>query len=191
MSNESSIDKIGDIEVPLALKQRWDELVSSNKALKAAVVEAKAAAATVAPELTAAKARIAELEGTMTKAEHARAMAADGVQVDDDLYEYLQYQYGKHAPAEGEEKPDFMGWYATAKESNGVLRAAIAAGGKPAAAAEAAAQVAKPAPAKTLPPKVPTAGAATFDADNIASLGNDPAAWKANKANVRRALFGQ
>jgi len=191
MSNESSIDKIGDIEVPLALKQRWDELVSSNKALKAAVVEAKAAAATVAPELTAAKARIAELEGTMTKAEHARAMAADGVQVDDDLYEYLQYQYGKHAPAEGEEKPDFMGWYATAKESNGVLRAAIAAGGKPAAATEAAAPVAKPAPAKTLPPKVPTAGAATFDADNIASLGNDPAAWKANKANVRRALFGQ
>lgn len=190
MSSEPTLDKIGDIDVPLALKQRWDELVSRNKALKAAVVEAKAAAATVAPELTAAKARIAELEGTMTKAEHARAMAADGVQVDDDLYEYLQYQYGKHTPAEGEDKPDFMAWYATAKESNGVLRAAVAAGGKP-ATAPTAAQAPKPAPAKTLPPKLPTAAAATFDADNIASLGNDPAAWKANKANVRRALFGQ
>lgn len=183
---------IGGVEVPAPFQARWQELIGKNQALKAQLLEAQAASTDGGPALQAAQARIQELEGKVSRAEHSRLLAADGVDGDDDLYEYLQFQYGKlPAPAEGEERPDFGTWYAEAKTTNRVLQAALQTSGKPAATTPTTAV--KPAAPKPVPPKVaperkPASTDNTFSAETIGGL--DMATWKANKEAIRKSLFG-
>lgn len=182
---------IGGVEVPAQFQARWQELIGKNQALKAQLLEAQAASADGGPALQAAQARIQELEGKVSRAEHSRLLAADGVDGDDDLYEYLQFQYGKlPAPAEGEERPDFGTWYTEAKTTNRVLQAALQTSGKPAATTPAAVKPAapKPVPPKVAPERKPASTDNTFSAETIGGL--DMATWKANKEAIRKSLFG-
>jgi len=179
---------LGGVEVPAQFQARWNELITKNQALKAQLLEAKAAPADGGPALLAAQARIQELEGKVARAEHSRLLAADGVDGDDDLYEYLQFQYGKlPAPAEGEERPAFGDWYAEAKTTNRVLQAALQSSGKPAPTAVKP-PAPKPTTPKVAPERKPASTDNTFSAETIGGL--DMATWKANKEAIRKSLFG-
>ena len=180
--------KLGGVDVPVAFQARWNELIGKNTALKAQLLEAQAAPADGGPALLEAQARIQELEATVARSEHSRALAADGVDGDDDLYEYLQFQYGKVQAPEGEERPSFVDWYTGAKGTNRVLQSALQAAGKGAPAAPPKAAAPKPQPPKVAPERKPASTDNTFSAETIGSL--DLATWKANKEAIRKSLFG-
>lgn len=210
MEDDTELVDLGGIKVPKAFKERWDELIGKNKELKNQLFEAKTSLqekeTAANPELEKAQARIAELEGVVAKSEHSRTLAADGVDGDEDLYEYLQYQYGKVTPEEGKEKPAFGDWYKDAKTKSSVIKAAVEAaasakaqppeGVKPGAKPTAGAKPGTaPAPekktvvsTKTVPEKKPSSSEVGVDAEAISSM--DTATWKANKANIRKQLFG-
>ena len=185
--------RLGDVDVPAQFAERWKELLGKNQQLKAQLLEAQAAPADGGKELQAAQDRIQALEAQVARAEHSRVLAADGVDGDEDLYEYLQFQYGKlPAPAEGEDRPAFTDWYTEAKTTNRVLQAALQSAGKaPAGKAPAGkppAPVVKPVPPKVAPERKPGSTDNTFTAEAIGGL--DMATWKANKETIRKSLFG-
>lgn len=207
MEDDTEMVDLGGIKVPKAFKERWDELIGKNKELKNQLFEAKTSLqekeTATNPELETAKARILELEGVVAKSEHSRTLAADGVDGDEELYDYLQYQYGKVTPEEGKEKPSFGDWYKDAKTKSSVIKSAVeaAAASKTQASGDPkkpAAKVDPKAPetkskvvattTKTVPEKKPAASEVGMDADSISGM--DPATFKANKAALRKQLFG-
>lgn len=183
--------KLGGVDVPAQFQARWNELIGKNKQLKAQLLEAKTAPPDGGPALLQAQARIQELEAQAARSEHSRALAADGVDGDEDLYDYLQFQYSKAPPpAEGEERASFLEWYGEAKGTNRVLLAALQGAGKGLAgiAAPKAVSAPKPQPAKVAPERKPASTDNTFSAETIGGL--DMASWKANKEAIRKSLFG-
>lgn len=199
MSDENETVDIGGIAVPKQFKERWDELIGKNKELKNQLFEAKTtlqeAASAKNPELEKATKRIQELEGTLAKAEHSRVLAADGVDGDDDLYDYLQYKFGKVTAEEGKEKPGFVDWFKDAKTKDTGIQAALKAAnasrsadtGAGAGDVEAPPKV-KPQPPKMVPERKPGAGDSAMDAASIVNM--DAATFTANRANIRKQMFG-
>jgi len=212
MEDDETMVDLGGIKVPPALKARFDELIAKQKELKAQLFESKTAlqeyeTAAKAPsaELTAALARVSELEAAASKGEHTRILAADGLDADEELYDYLQMQYGKVTPAEGEgkEKASFTDWYAGAKTTSSVIRAAVAnaAASKAASAGAGEAAPSRPAgvkvttapkvvatPSKVIPAKTPGPSEVGMDASAMSKL--SPESWKANREAFRKSLFG-
>jgi hypothetical protein len=195
--------ELGGIQVPKAFKERWDELIASNKALKAQVLEAvtevkeakqAAEAASTAPnsDLEAAKARIAELESGIAKAEHAAILGADSMSEEDaEFYDYVQYQYSKVTPEEGKDKPSFKDWYGEAKTTNKVIVAAIKekAGSNVETPLNPLKKEPKLAP-RQLPSKTSTSGQEhVFDAEAISRM--DAKTFKANQDAIKKQMSGK
>lgn len=199
---ENETVELGAEQVPAAFKKRWDELIAQNKSLKTTVFEAQtevkdirlkleASATAPNPELESAQARIKELEGTITKSEHNTVLAGDGISEEDaELYDYVQYQFGKVEVVEGQEKPKFSDWYTSAKESNKVIAAAINAKKQTVTPGKEAPKKVEPKLApKTVPSKNPANGSEhAFKAEDISNM--DPKTFAANKEVLRKQLFG-
>ena len=188
---------LGTESVPAAFKKRWDELISQNKTLKASVFEAqsemKASKEAKNPELEAARLRIAELETSISKAEHASVLGADSMSEEDtEFYDYVQYQYSKVPQEEGMAKPTFSEWYTGAKESNRVIAAAIKEKRAGSESVDLKQKVVVPNPKvapKTIPAKTSGDGSENvFDATTIGGM--DPTTFKKNREMIRKSLLG-
>jgi hypothetical protein len=218
MEDDETVE-LGGLKVPSQFKTRWDELIAKNKELKTQLFEAKTtieeSAGKTAPELETSKGRIAELEAQVKGFERSSVLGPDNVADNADLNDYLDYQYGKLTAAEGETKPSFGDWYKEAKVKNPLIAAAVGAAkvaveapaegaGKPKAGEGAPVKVkastapteapvapapkASAAPPRTIAGKAPGVTDSAYDAGSIAGL--DPASFKANKAEIRKQLFG-
>lgn len=203
--------EIGGVKVPKAFADRWKELLTANKQLKGQLQESQAAltlaqeeAATgSSKELEKATARIKDLETELEGSAWTSALSEDGLHEDADTLDYLQYQYGKVTPAEGEAKPSVKDWYGTFKEKSTVVQAAkkVAAAAKKTAVSEDGAPVPPPkngtpqkvtasAGTKPVPPKTTPipADAGNIDVSSIAGM--DPRDFAANRSTLRKQLFG-
>lgn len=195
--------ELGSELVPAAFKKRFDELTAQNKALKSSVFEAQSEAKAIKEqfeaaskgpntELEAARAKIAELQTVLSKKEHAAVLSADSMSEEDsEFYDYVQYQYGKITPEEGQEKQSFSEWYNEAKTTNKVIAAAI----KEKTASQelpikTTSKVAAPKIApKTIPSKnVHDGSENVFDAATIGQM--DPTTFKKNQENIRKSMLG-
>lgn len=217
MNMEDETVEIGGVKVPKAFADRWKELLTVNKQLKGQLQESQAslvlaqeeAATGSTKELEKATLRIKELETELEGSAWTSALSEDGLHEDADTLDYLQYQYGKVTPAEGEAKPSVKDWYGTFKEKSTVVQAAkkvAATARKTASAGDTAPDKAEGAPAKggtapangtkvqastrPVPPKttpIPS-DAGGLDANGLAGL--DPRDFAANRQTLRKQLFG-
>ena len=97
------------------------ELTEQQTAIKA---EAERAAASGRAEL---EAKVATMEAQLRRGSNRELLLADKIPSDqmDDLLEYLDYQYSRIPSEEGQTRPEFKDWYAEARKTNKVLRAAM------------------------------------------------------------------
>lgn len=146
-------------------ESRIQALIRERNAARSDLQEAKAEIAELTEAVTTAKAatdaavsaakgeaatRIAELETKLRLGTNRELLLADKIPADqlDEMLDYLDYQFSKAKPAEGQtEKPSFADWYAEARKTNKVLRAAMKPSVREAAAGAATGDEADPAKA--------------------------------------------
>lgn len=207
---ETETVTIGGVSVPKQFSERWNELLAANKKLKSSLQESQAnlvlaqeeAASGATAELAKAQTRIAELEGAAEQAGWSSALQADGLDGDADVLDYLQYQYGKVTPAEGETKPSVKDWYQGVREKNPVVQAAAKAA-QAATATDKKGETSTTTPKKEKEPATPgkiqvstrpvvpktiPADTAAISAENLVKM--DVRDFAANKDNLRKQLFG-
>jgi len=169
------------------------ELTEQQTAIKA---EAERVAASGRAEL---EAKVATMEAQLRRGSNRELLLADKIPSDqmDDLLEYLDYQYSRIPAEEGQTRPEFKDWYAEARKTNKVLRAAM----KPSVRESATEQpeVEVPAAAVQKPrPVVPAAKPANVVAPKPGDNGRDvdlskirhgTPEWSAAKERLQRQVF--
>lgn len=169
------------------------ELTEQQTAIKA---EAERAAASGRAEL---EAKVATMEAQLRRGSNRELLLADKIPSDqmDDLLEYLDYQYSRIPAEEGQTRPEFKDWYAEARKTNKVLRAAM----KPSVRESATEQPEVEAPAAAVQkprPVVPAAKPANVVAPKPGDNGRDvdlskirhgTPEWSAAKERLQRQVF--
>lgn len=168
------------------------ELTEQQTAIKA---EAERAAASGRAEL---EAKVATMEAQLRRGSNRELLLADKIPSDqmDDLLEYLDYQYSRIPAEEGQTRPEFKDWYAEARKTNKVLRAAMKPSVRESATdqpeVEATAAVQKPRPA--VPAAKPANVVAPKPGDNgrdvdLSKIRHGTPEWSAAKERLQRQVF--
>jgi len=168
------------------------ELTEQQTAIKA---EAERAAASGRAEL---EAKVATMEAQLRRGSNRELLLADKIPSDqmDDLLEYLDYQYSRIPAEEGQTRPEFKDWYAEARKTNKVLRAAMkpsvreSATDQPEVEAPAAVQKPRPAIPAAKPANVvtPKPGDNGRDVD-LSKIRHGTPEWNAAKERLQRQVF--
>jgi chromosome segregation ATPase len=168
------------------------ELTEQQTAIKA---EAERAAVSGRAEL---EAKVATMEAQLRRGSNRELLLADKIPSDqmDDLLEYLDYQYSRIPSEEGQTRPEFKDWYAEARKTNKVLRAAMKPSVRESATdqpeVEATAAVQKPRPA--VPAAKPANVVASKPGDNgrdvdLSKIRHGTPEWSAAKERLQRQVF--
>jgi len=168
------------------------ELTEQQTAIKA---EAERTAASGRAEL---EAKVATMEAQLRRGSNRELLLADKIPSDqmDDLLEYLDYQYSRIPSEDGQTRPEFKDWYAEARKTNKVLRAAMKPSVRESATdqpeVEATAAVQKPRPA--VPAAKPANVVASKPGDNgrdvdLSKIRHGTPEWSAAKERLQRQVF--
>jgi len=168
------------------------ELTEQQTAIKA---EAERTAASGRAEL---EAKVATMEAQLRRGSNRELLLADKIPSDqmDDLLEYLDYQYSRIPSEDGQTRPEFKDWYAEARKTNKVLRAAMKPSVRESATdqpeVEATAAVQKPRPA--VPAAKPANVVAPKPGDNgrdvdLSKIRHGTPEWSAAKERLQRQVF--
>lgn len=162
-------------------KARLDEVSRDLRQLRARITELEAERTIAQRDLSTRGEELGALRGELAKRDRVGVLFRAGVRdeqgnVPEDMLDYLAHRYEGHAPAEGQERPEFGAWLEEFRATDPVVLrpfkpAAPAPPGQPGAPRPGAFTLPQPQPPRESPrPQGPPTAGVGFTADQIARM---------------------